>query len=159
MGNISHVKEITSPTAAISGIQQHYPKATFTFGGETYKTADLVTLFQSALKALQAATAAKSAASDAIATATKATQEAMVAYANLVDYVKLTAGSTSQTLVDFGHPVQARKVPTVEVKAAAKQKRAATRAANKPQASAQPPAEEANVAPAAVTPSTTTTKS
>jgi hypothetical protein len=155
----SQQKEIVLLTAAITGLQQNYPKATFTFGGEAFKTADLVTLFQSAIKALAAATAAKTAASDAIATAHEATEKAMAAYADLVDFIKLSAGSTSTALVAFGQKPKARKVPTVEVKAAAKQKRAATRAAKKPQAPAQPPAEEANVAPAATTPSTTTIKS
>jgi hypothetical protein len=159
MATPSKQNEIAKLTAAISALQQYYPNETFTFEGQSFTSADLVAIFQAAIKAISAATTAKTAATNAIAQATQATTQAMSSYGNLIDWIKLSKGSTSTLLVAFGEKPKVRKVPTVEVKAAAQKKRQATRAAKKALEATLPQVEEANVASSTTPPSTTTTKS
>jgi hypothetical protein len=132
MGSPSQVTEIARLSAAVDGVQKHYPNGQFTFDGAAFTTAQLVALFQSAIGNLKASMAARAASKDAVATARTTTAAARAAYTHLVDYVEMTVGSQSTVLADFGKSTKARKVPTAETKAAAAQKAKATRAAKRP---------------------------
>ena len=136
MGTSSQVTEIARLTAAVDGVQKHYPNGQFTFGGAPFTTQELVTLFKSAISDLKAAQAARAASKDAVAVAQVSMKKALSVYTDLVDYVELLNGSQSAMLGDFGKSTKARKVPSAEVKAAAAEKAKATRARKKAAAAA-----------------------
>jgi hypothetical protein len=136
MGTSSQVTEIARLTAAVDGLQKHYPNGQFTFGGVAFTTLQLVTLFKGAVSDLKATQAARAASKDAVAAARTSMAKARTAYADLIAYIELLNGSQSAMLDDFGKATKARKQPTAETKAAAAQKAKATKASKKPAAAA-----------------------
>ena len=88
-----------------------------------------MTLFQSLIDALTAAVAAKAERVEAVANVRSLEPQVMKVHADLIHYVEVTSGSSPTVLADFGKQPKARKVPTAAEKAAAVQKREATRAA------------------------------
>ena len=145
--------------ALVAGTQKRFPNGQFTIGNVVYTSAQLVTLIQSVVDAMTKQMAAQQAARDAM-TALKDVQAN--AHPVILEYRRQLVsmyGSASQTLADFG--MEPRKEPTpltVEEKAAAKAKRAATLAAkgkqpatatSANQGTTAAPAEQAPAAPAA----------
>jgi len=113
----------------IAGIQKHYAGQTVHFGGQDVTSAALVTLFQAAIDASNAAKLVDTQRTAAIAKATAAMQQARPAAKGFTALVLAASGSDTATLADF--ELKPRKVtePTPEVKAAAALKAAATRKA------------------------------
>jgi hypothetical protein len=112
----------------MGGVQKYFPNGQVTLGGTPYTTAQLVELFQSYINALAASEAAEAARSAAVKAARQTASKVLPVHRQLLAYVKTVLGSADTVLADFGETAHARKTPTVEVKAAAKQKRQATRA-------------------------------
>jgi hypothetical protein len=127
--------------AAITGIQKRFAGQTLTLGATSYTVAALVALFQSLITAMAEAAAAKVAAHDAVAKVTSLEAQVMPVYSDLHAYVASTLGRSAAVLADFGPVPKARKVPDAATKAAALQKRKATRAANAAKALAKATAE------------------
>jgi hypothetical protein len=114
----------------IAGIQKHLANGQLTFAGGTFTAAQIESKLQllvdlrAAVDAARAATTVKVAAETAQAPALRAFMSA------LVQCIRVQFGTQADVLADFGVPP--KKVPaplTVEQKAAAAAKRAATRAA------------------------------
>jgi len=114
----------------IAGTKKHLPTTSVTLSGVVYTPAQLETSLQTlvdlntALEAARATARTKAAAQKAQSPPLRGQMSAFVAY------VKVTFGNTPDVLADFG--LTPRKAPTpltVEQKAEATAKRAATRAA------------------------------
>jgi len=116
--------------ALITGLQKHFPNGSFTILGIAYTTATLVQLLQGLLDAINVVNVAEANAKDAVAALTGAkTKVGPVLVALRRILVAMFSGQTP-TLADFGlTPPKARAPKTVEQKAAAKAKAAATRKA------------------------------
>jgi hypothetical protein len=148
--------------ALIAGLQKHFSNAQLTFGNVTYSVATLVTLLQKLETAMTDETNAEAAAKDAgIALRLVKTQVNPV-MKGLKGLLLAQYGNATQTLGDFG--LEPRKEPApqkVKAKAAAVDKREATREARGtkgPKAklaikgTAATPAETPPAAPAATPP-------
>jgi hypothetical protein len=115
--------------AAIAGVQKRFPNQQFTLGGKAFTTAQLVALFQSLIDVMKAAVAASAARSKAVADVKSLKATVMPVHADLLAFVEATLGRDPTVLADFGEQPKARKTPTAAEKAAAVQKREATRVA------------------------------
>jgi hypothetical protein len=116
--------------ALIAGTEKHFPNGSFTLGNTAYTTASLVALLQSVATALTALNTAQVAAKHALTTFQGALAQVDPVIQIYVRYLQATFANTALILADFG--LEPRKVPaplTVEQKAAAKAKAAATREA------------------------------
>jgi hypothetical protein len=117
-------------SSLIAGIQKHLVNASMTFGGGTFTTTQVTAELQelvglrNAVNAARASTKVKVDAETAQAPALRAYMGAFV------DFVRVQFGTQADVLADFG--IAPKKAPTpltVEQKAAAAAKRAATRVA------------------------------
>ncbi len=115
--------------AAIAGVQKRFPNQQFMLDGKAFTTSQLVALFQSLIDAMKAALAASAARTKAVADVRELEAQVMPVHADLLAFAKLTLGSDPTVLADFGERTKARRTPTAAQKAAAVQKREATRAA------------------------------
>jgi hypothetical protein len=116
--------------ALIAGTQKHFPTAQFTFGGITYTAASLVPLLQSVADAITAVNALQASAKEAVAAMQGTEAKADPIIRGYQRFLRATFAAAAQSLVDFDlAPPKARTPRTVEQKAAAKAKAAATRLA------------------------------
>jgi hypothetical protein len=131
MSRVTQPKAIAQFQQVIAGIQKHLPSATnVPLLGATYTSAQLTALFQAVITALNAAIAAKSAYADAVLAEDAKMEQALPIYREFVGYIRNVYGQQVGVLGDFGAtPTKAHKTPLVAVKAAANQKRQATREA------------------------------
>jgi hypothetical protein len=120
---------ITALKQSIAGVQKRFPNATLLLGGTTFTTAQLVGFFQSLIDAITAAVAAKAARAEAVANLHALEPKVMTVHGDLLAFVEATLGRSATVLADFGKQPSTRKTPTAAEKAAAVQKREATRAA------------------------------
>jgi len=114
----------------IAGTQKHAPSGSLTLGSTTYTAAALVQLLQSLADALDAADAAKASWEGALKKVNDTEANVEPVIRDYEAWVLATNRGSPSTLADYG--VKPRKVPvplTAEQKAAAAQKRTATRAA------------------------------
>jgi hypothetical protein len=128
MSNTNIVTTTDNFRKSIVGIQKHFPNGV-TLGGKTYTTAALVAVLQGYIDAATASQEARATWLDNVAATRTAASQALPVHRKLLTYVATTFGDAQGTLADFGSAPATRKVPTVETKVAAKQKRAATRTA------------------------------
>ena len=140
--------------ALIAGTQKHDPNGSYRIGNVVYTSAQLVTLFQSVAGAMTAQMAAEKAAKDAL---TNLETLQATAHPILLGYkhaLQVSYGNASQTLADYGlTPHKAPAPLTVQAKAAAADKRKATRAAGgKKSANAAAATQGATAAPAETPP-------
>jgi hypothetical protein len=139
----------------IAGTQKHFPTGPLTIGGVTYESATLIQILQGLGNAIAGADVAKAQWNDALKN--KQDQDAKVvpvlrAYQS---YLLSSFGNAPSVLADFGLvPRQGPASLTVEQKAAAAAKGAATRAARHTQGSVQKKAVKGNVTGVVVTPIT-----
>jgi ABC-type transporter Mla subunit MlaD len=139
--------------ALIAGTEKHFPNGSFTLGNTAYTTASLVALLQSVATALTALNTAQVAAKHALTTFHGALAQVDPVIQIYVRYLQATFDNTAPTLADFG--LEPRKVPaplTVEEKAAAKAKAAATRQARGTTSKKQKLTVKGNVTGVTVTP-------
>ena len=116
--------------AAIAGVQKRFPnQQQFMLGGKTFTMTQLVALFQSLIDAMKAAVAARAARAKAVADVKALTAAVMPVHTDLIAYVVAQFGRDPTVLADFGEHPKGRKTPTAAEKAAAVQKREATRVA------------------------------
>ena len=121
---------LTAVQALISGLQKHFPTGQLTVGNVVYASLALVQLLQGLVAAMMAQTAAETAAKDALAALRETQTQTDPVLQALKELLLAQFGNATQTLADFGlAPRKARAPLTVEQKAAAKAKRAATRIA------------------------------
>jgi len=113
----------------IAGIGKHYAGQTVLVNGATVTCASVVTLFQTAIDAENAAKLADTTRTAAVAKATAAMQQARPTAKGFTAMVLAASGSDTATLADFELKPRKVTVPSPEVKAAAAQKAAATRKA------------------------------
>ncbi len=140
-------------SSLIAGTQKHTPTGPLTFGGATYEATTLVQTLQSLGNAIAAADAAKAKWNDAL----KIMQDERAKVAPVIrsyqSYLVSLVGNAPSTLADYG--LVPRKVPaplTVEQKAAAAAKGAATRAARHTMGTVQKKGVKGNVTGVVVTP-------
>ena len=140
---------------AIAGIQQHFTGTTTIglSGTPTPPTAAVATL-QGAITAIDAAATAEQAFHTAVAAQNAAIEAANALLVLLLSAIKSQLGSTPAILGDFGFDAPKRTVPTEAVKAAAVQKRAATRVARGTKGPKAKLAIKGNVPPTPATPAT-----
>jgi hypothetical protein len=147
----------SDPTLArqlIAGTSKHLANVgQLTFASASYTAAEVTAQLQALVQlradvdAAEAATKAKRAAMHADMPARRAFLEAFVAY------VKATFSKSPDVLADFGlTPKKAPTTPTVDAKAAAAAKRAATRAARNTMGSKQRKAVKGDVTAVVITP-------
>jgi len=158
---------MSSPTKAaalarvlglIAGTQKHFPNGSFTLGSTAFTTASLVQLLQSLADAMTAANSAQASAKDALA-AEEGAQAKVGPFVQAYERFVLAAFSNAnQTLADFSlTPPKARTPLTIEQKAAAKAKAAATRAARGTTSKKKKLTVQGNVTGVTVTPITAPT--
>jgi hypothetical protein len=115
---------------AIVGIQDNFPASkTILLEATPTKPADAIATLQAAIDAIDKAASAEAAFHAAVAAQHTAIAAANALLVNLEETVKVTLGRTPAILGGFGFSVTVKQAPTPAVKAAAVQKRAATRAA------------------------------
>jgi len=115
---------------AIVGIQDNFTGSkTILLDATPTKPTDAVATLQAAIDAIGKAASAELAFHAAVASQHEAIAAAEALLVNLEATVKVTLGSTPAILGGFGFTVTVKKAPTPAVKAAAVEKRAATRAA------------------------------
>ena len=140
---------ITALKQSIAGVQKRFPGGSLPLAGTTFTTAQLVVLFQSLIDAITAVVAVKAARAEAVVTVRSLEPKVMKVHADLIAYVEATSGPSPTVLADFGKQPKARKVPTAAEKAAAVQKREATRAARHTAGPVQKKAVKGTIAPPA----------
>ena len=128
--NVTQADALANVLALIAGTQKYFPSTSFTLGGKSYTTAQLIQLLQGLASAMSAVIAAHASVKDALKALGGV--EANVAPV-MRDYVKIVHSaydSTAQALADFGlKPPKARAPRTSEQNAAAAAKAKATRIA------------------------------
>jgi hypothetical protein len=137
----------------ITGTQKHFPTGQLTVGGVTYESATLVQTLQGLGNSIAGADAAKAKWNDALKDMQD--QEAKVGpvVRAFQSYLLSSFGNTPSTLADFGLVPRSVRAPlTVEQKAAAAAKSAATRTARHTKGSVQKKAVKGNVTGVVVTP-------
>jgi hypothetical protein len=123
-------KALAGVQALITGTQKHLPSGSLTIGNTTFSSPSLVQLLQSLADAMTKQDAAKTAAKDSLTELADAKNRIDPVIQGYKELLVATYGNASQTLADFGlAPRKARAPLTVEQKAAAKAKAAATRIA------------------------------
>jgi hypothetical protein len=115
--------------AIVAGTQKHFANASVTFGNASHTSASLIALFQSLIAARQACDVADASAKDAMATRRQVEANVDPTLRAFEHFLQVTFAGATGTLADFGlAPPKARAPLTTEKKAAAAQKRKATRA-------------------------------
>ena len=137
----------------IAGTQKHTPTGPLTFGGATYDATSLVQTLQSLGNAIAASDAAKAKWNDAL----KVMQDEQAKVAPVIrdyqSYIVSLLGNAPSTLAEYGlAPRKVRTPLTVEQKAAAAAKGAATRAARHTMGTVQKKRVKGNVTGVVVTP-------
>jgi hypothetical protein len=137
----------------IAGTQKHAPTGQLTFGGATYDATALVQLLQNLDNAITASDAAKAKWNDAL----KSQQDEQAKVGPVIQayqsYLESLLGNAPSTLADYGlAPRKVRTPLTVEQKAAAVAKRAATRAARHTMGTVQKKGIKGDVKSVVVTP-------
>ena len=114
----------------IAGVQKHLATGQLTFAGGQFTAVQITSELQQLVTLQAAVTTARSALAARVSTQTVA-QPALRAFMSaLVQCIRVQFGTQADVLADFGlAPRKAPTPPTVEQKAAASAKRAATRAA------------------------------
>jgi hypothetical protein len=141
--------------ALIAGTQKHFPNGSFTIGNRSFTTSSLVQLFQSLADAISSANAAEASARDAVAKLREARANVAPVILEFTRLLRVTFGTATQSLADFGlAPAKARQPLTSEANAAAAAKRAATRTARGTTSKKQKLAVKGNVTGVVVTPVT-----
>ena len=113
-----------------SGVKTEIPSSsTLTLNGKAYTQPQLLAQFATLLGLFQAVVTARSAYQSAVQALHQALPGGEQIYKDLVVALKQLLGKGNPVLMKFGISVQARKVPTVEKKTAAKAKRQLTRQA------------------------------
>ncbi len=139
----------------IAGTQKYFPTGPLTFGGATYEPATLVQTLQGLGNSITGADAAKAKWNDALKDMQDQETKVDPVLRAFQNHLVALFGNAPSTLADFGlAPHSARAPLTVEQKAAAVAKRAATRAARHTQGSVQKKAVKGNVTGVVVTPVT-----
>jgi hypothetical protein len=144
----------------IAGTQKHTPTGQLTFGGATYDATALVQLLQNLDDAITASDAAKAKWNDALKS--KQDEQAKVrpvirAYQSYLDSL---LGNAPSTLADYGlAPRKVRTPLTVEEKAAAVAKGAATRAARHTMGTVQKKGIKGDIKSVVITPVTASSSS
>ena len=140
---------VTALSQSIAGVQKHFPSGNLLIGGKAFTTAEWVGLFQSLIDAITASTAAKASRVKAVANVRSLETTVLPVHRDLIDFVEASLGRDPTLLADFGEQPVARKVPTAAEKAAAVQKREATRAARHTAGPVQKKAVKGTVTPPA----------
>ncbi len=144
----------------IAGTQKHTPTGQLTFGGATYEVAALVQLLQNLDSAITASDMARAKWNDAL----KSKQDEQAKVGPVIQayqkYLDSLLGNAPSTLADYGlAPRKVRASLTVEQKAAAVAKGAATRAARHTMGTVQKKGIKGDVKSVVVTPVTASSSS
>ena len=144
----------------IAGTQKHSPTGQLTFGGATYDATALVQLLQNLGNAITASDVAKAKWNDAL----KSKQDEQAKVGPVIQayqsYLVSLLGNAPSTLADYGlAPRKVRAPLTVEQKAAAAAKSAATRAARHTMGTVQKKGIKGDVKGVVVTPVTASSPS
>jgi hypothetical protein len=134
---------------SIIGVQKHFSTGTLLVAGKTFTAAQLVTLFQSLIDAINLAIAARAARVKAVANVRALETTVLPVHRELIAFVEASLGRDPTLLADFGEQPVARKTPTAATKAVAVQKREATRAARHTAGPVQKKAVKGTVTPPA----------
>lgn len=126
----TRIEKQATDQQVVEGIQKDLQTTTaFILGGTSYTAATLVTFILSHIAAANAVLTTKAAWQNAIKTYKGLDTQATVVLRDLKNLVIATFGSTSPKLADFGYAPRKVTVLTPAQKAAAAEKRAATRKA------------------------------
>jgi hypothetical protein len=151
------VKTLAALQALSSGLQKQFPSGQFTLQNASFTTADLETLFQGVIDALNSVATAEAASKAAVANARNKVASARPILSALRRNLFSMFGNAPQTLALFGlTPPKAKAPKTSEQKAAAAAKAKATRAARGTAGKKQKAAIKGNVAGVEITPITMT---
>ena len=141
-----------------AGVSKHLANMTqVVFTGGPYTPAQITTNLESVVTLRADVNAAKAVTTAKVTTERAATPALRSFVDALVSYVKVTFGGQPEVLADFGIHPKARTPLTVEQKAAAAAKRAATRAARGTKGSKQKKRVKGDVVGVTVTPVTAST--
>jgi hypothetical protein len=153
--NESKAAVVANAQQLIAGVTKHLGSTTqVTLLGSSFTPADLTTKLQQVVS-LQSDVDAAKAATKSKLTAQKTSMTSLRPLMGaLVAYVKASFGGQPDALADFGIHPKPRAAPTVEAKAAAVAKRAATRAARGTKGSVQKQAVKGDVTGVTITPTT-----
>jgi hypothetical protein len=114
----------------MSGLKKNQPNGSFVILGVTYTTAQLLKIFQQILAALQAVPPAKATYTTTVASARTLTKQYRGLVLGLKQLLQIEYAPQPAVLTDYGlTPRKAMGQVSLEVKAAAAEKRLATRAA------------------------------
>jgi hypothetical protein len=139
--------------AFIAGAKKRFPNGTFSLGNATFTTATLVQLFESLVEAINAANAAKASARDVVAAMRSTEAKVTPVLRDFQRFVRVSFGTTTEALADFGlEPPKARVPKTTEQKAAAAAKQKATREARGTASKKQKAAVKGKVTGVTITP-------
>lgn len=149
----SHVTLKNRDTSVMKGIDKHITTS-FTIAGTTYTPAELKALFQSEITAIEASDGLRKSLADSVQNVKTVSATVNEAYLLLRGgLITLYGRKANAVLNDFGMEIPKVSGPqTVESKALAKAKRAATRAARHTMGSVQKKAITGNVVAVTVTP-------
>jgi hypothetical protein len=137
----------------VAGTQKHFPTGPLTVGGVTYESATLIQILQGLGTAIAGADVAKTQWNDALKNMQDQVAKAVPVLRAYQSYLIASFGNAPSTLAEFGLvPRSGPASLTVEQKAAAAAKGAATRAARHTQGSVQKKAVKGNVTGVVVTP-------
>ena len=116
--------------AMIAGTQKHFPTGSLTVGNTSYTATSIDKLLQSLVDATSAMDDAHKAWQQAVLEQRAIAATVRPFVKGYSSYLRATFGAAVQTLADFGlSPIKARTPSTVQKKAAAAEKRLATREA------------------------------
>jgi hypothetical protein len=124
------ITTIASLSSLVSGLKKNQPKGVFAIDGARYTAAQLVSIFQTILAALQAVPAAKGTYQKAVRSSDALQAQYHAVTVQLKQSLQMQAGADTELLADYG--LTPRKRPGVrspKVNVAAADKAVATRAA------------------------------
>jgi hypothetical protein len=141
---------ISSLTNLVSGLKKNPAKGSFMIAGTKYTAAQLVTIAQAIITALQAVGLAKGTYLKAVRSADKLFAQNRSMFLNLVQQIQAQAGDDTALLATYGlTPRKQRGKTTLQQKVAAADKSDATRAARHTMGKTQKKAITGATAPAA----------
>jgi hypothetical protein len=153
--NESKAAVVTKAQQLSAGVAKHLGSTTqVTLLGGSYTAADLTTKLQQVVSLQSDVDAAKATVKAKLSAQATNMSTLRPLTGALVSYVKASFGSQPDVLADFGIHPKVRVAPTVEAKAAAAAKRAATRVARGTKGSVQKKAVKGDVTGITITPTT-----
>ena len=130
MSNNSNTGFVTSAQKVIAALQQpEFASKTLVLGGKAIKAKDLIVILQAAITAINAGTAAKISYKATVVKQQAAKATAVAYMPEIKSYIGIMYGKTSEQYATFGFAAQQPVKATAAVKAAAVEKRNATRVA------------------------------